>query len=86
MKVLKTNSHLISPIYMYLLSAFAISNVKVLILENILHWAGVVDELEFAKSLLTWCKYGFPELGDTVGRGVRGVIAKVRDVFAIQYD
>lgn len=71
---------------MYLLCAFAISNVKVLILENILHWAGVVDELEFAKSLLTWCKYGFPELGDTVGRGVRGVIAKVRDVFAIQYD
>lgn len=71
---------------MYLLSAFAISNVKVLILENILHWAGVVDELEFAKNLLTWCKYGFPELGDTVGRGVRGVIAKVRDVFAIQYD
>lgn len=71
---------------MYLLSAFAISNVKVLILENILHWAGVVDELEFAKSLLTWCKYGFPELEDTVGRGVRGVIAKVRDVFAIQYD
>ena len=71
---------------MYLLSTFAISNVKVLILENILHWAGVVDELEFAKSLLTWCKYGFPELGDTVGRGVRGVIAKVRDTFAIQYD
>lgn len=69
-----------------MLFPFAISNIKVLILENILHWAGVVDELEFAKSLLTWCKHGFPELGDTVGRGVRGVIAKVRDVFAIQYD
>ena len=52
--------------------------MKVLILENILHWAGVVDELEFAKSLLTWCKHGFPELGDTVGRGVRGVLAKVK--------
>lgn len=48
-----------------------------LILENIIHWAGVVDELEFAKSLLSWCKHGFPELGDTVGRGVRGVLAKV---------
>ena len=48
-----------------------------LILENIIHWAGVVDELEFAKSLLAWCKHGFPELGDTVGRGVRGVLAKV---------
>lgn len=48
-----------------------------LIVENIIHWAGVVDELEFAKSLLTWCKHGFPELGDTVGRGVRGVLAKV---------
>ena len=48
-----------------------------LILENIIRWAGVVDELEFAKSLLTWCKHGFPELGDTVGRGVRGVLAKV---------
>ncbi|CAH3115337.1 unnamed protein product [Porites lobata] len=48
-----------------------------LILENIIHWAGVVDELEFAKSILNWCKHGFPELGDTVGRGVRGVLAKV---------
>ena len=48
-----------------------------LILENIIHWAGVVDELEFAKSVLNWCKHGFPELGDTVGRGVRGVLAKV---------
>ena len=27
--------------------------MKVLILENILHWAGVVDELEFVRSLLT---------------------------------
>ena len=49
-----------------------------LILENIIHWAGVVDELEFAKSILNWCKHGFPELGDTVGRGVRGVLAKVK--------
>lgn len=48
-----------------------------LILETIIHWAGVVDELEFAKSLLNWCKHGFPELDDTVGRGVRGVLAKV---------
>ena len=50
---------------------------QMLILENVIHWAGVVDELEFAKSLLNWCKHGFPELGDTVGRGVRGVLAKV---------
>ncbi|XP_032238981.1 uncharacterized protein LOC5513573 isoform X2 [Nematostella vectensis] len=49
----------------------------VLLLDNVLSWAGVVDELEFAKTLLSWCKHGFPELGDTVGRGVRGLLAKV---------
>jgi hypothetical protein len=48
-----------------------------LLLETVLSWAGVVDELEFAKVLVTWCKHGFPELGDSVGRGVRGTLAKV---------
>lgn len=52
-----------------------------MILDNILHWAGVVDELEFGKSLLSWCKRGYPELGDTVGRGVRGVLAKVNFLY-----
>jgi len=47
------------------------------VLESVLHWAGVVDELEFAKVLLNWCKHGYPELGDHIGRGVRGILAKV---------
>ncbi|XP_071961495.1 uncharacterized protein [Antedon mediterranea] len=39
----------------------------VLLLDSILHWAGVVDELDFAKRLFLWSKHGFPDLGDTKG-------------------
>ncbi|XP_033105615.1 uncharacterized protein LOC117107891 [Anneissia japonica] len=38
-----------------------------LLLDSILHWAGVVDELDFAKRLFLWSKHGFPDLGDTKG-------------------
>ncbi|KAG8191565.1 hypothetical protein JTE90_021170 [Oedothorax gibbosus] len=39
------------------------SDQMLLVLESLLHWAGVVDELEFAKRLVIWKKSGFPELG-----------------------
>lgn len=32
-------------------------------LESLLQWAGVVDELEFAKRLISWKRSGIPELG-----------------------
>jgi hypothetical protein len=40
---------------------------QVLLLDCIICWAGVIDELEFAKRLRTWCDIGFPELGDKQG-------------------
>ncbi|XP_067936096.1 uncharacterized protein [Watersipora subatra] len=38
-----------------------------LVMDGIIQWAGVVDELEFAKRLLAWRYSGFPELGDKHG-------------------
>ncbi|CAN7983383.1 unnamed protein product [Ixodes pacificus] len=38
-----------------------------LVLDSLLRWAGVVDELDFAKRLLSWKRSGFPELGDLEG-------------------
>lgn len=38
-----------------------------LVLDSLLRWAGVVDELDFAKRLLSWKRSGFPELGDHEG-------------------
>jgi len=32
-----------------------------------LGWAGVLDELEYAKRLQRWCFSGFTELGDETG-------------------
>ncbi|XP_038061328.1 uncharacterized protein LOC119732034 [Patiria miniata] len=50
----------------------------VLVLDSILHWAGVVDELDFAKRLSDWSQHGFPELGDKQGiSGFSNTIAKV---------
>ncbi|XP_022095994.1 uncharacterized protein LOC110982117 [Acanthaster planci] len=50
----------------------------VLVLDSLLHWAGVVDELDFAKRLYHWAQYGFPELGDKQGAtGFSNTIAKV---------
>lgn len=42
-------------------------DTMVLLLDCIICWAGVIDELEFAKRLRTWCDTGFPELGDKQG-------------------
>ncbi|CAE1328774.1 unnamed protein product [Acanthosepion pharaonis] len=39
----------------------------VLVLDSLIAWAGVVDELDFAKRLKHWSKHGFPDLGDTTG-------------------
>ena len=41
--------------------------LKVIVLDSLLQWAGVIDELEFAKRLSQWCKGGFSELGDKKG-------------------
>ncbi|XP_071784253.1 uncharacterized protein [Asterias amurensis] len=50
----------------------------VLVLDSILHWAGVVDELDFAKRLQHWTQHGFPELGDKQGiTGFSNTVAKV---------
>ncbi|KAH9505046.1 hypothetical protein Btru_061501 [Bulinus truncatus] len=38
-----------------------------LVMESLVSWAGVVDELEFARRLQSWSIQGFKELGDAVG-------------------
>lgn len=38
-----------------------------LVLDSLLRWAGVVDELDFAKRLVSWKRSGVPELGDAEG-------------------
>lgn len=38
-----------------------------IVLDSIINWGGVVDELDFAKRLKFWCHKGFPELGDSEG-------------------
>lgn len=42
-------------------------DTMVLVLDCIISWAGVVDELDFARRLHNWILKGFPELGDTEG-------------------
>ncbi|CAL1534564.1 unnamed protein product [Lymnaea stagnalis] len=37
----------------------------ILVMESLVNWGGVVDELEFARRLQTWSIYGFKELGDS---------------------
>ncbi|GFX82458.1 transposable element Tcb1 transposase [Trichonephila clavipes] len=39
------------------------SDQMLLVLDSLLQWAGVVDELEFAKHLVSWKRSGIPELG-----------------------
>ncbi|ESO91419.1 hypothetical protein LOTGIDRAFT_228841 [Lottia gigantea] len=39
----------------------------IIVLDSIISWAGVVDELDFAKRLYHWYRYGFSELGDVEG-------------------
>ncbi|XP_054718056.1 uncharacterized protein LOC129227505 [Uloborus diversus] len=38
------------------------SDQMLLVLDSLLQWAGVVDELEFAKHLILWKKNGIPEI------------------------
>ena len=46
-------------------------------LDSLVRWAGVVDELDFAKSLRGWMNNGFPELGDHSGFTVCDTLTKV---------
>ncbi|KAL3852157.1 hypothetical protein ACJMK2_015835 [Sinanodonta woodiana] len=52
-------------------------DMMVLVLDCILAWAGVLDELDFAKRLQSWVLKGFPELGDTEGIILSETIQKV---------
>ena len=51
--------------------------LKALVLESIVNWAGVIDELDFAKRLHEWSNCGFRELGDRDGFVVSNTITKV---------
>ncbi|XP_062503400.1 ADP-ribosylarginine hydrolase Tri1-like isoform X2 [Corticium candelabrum] len=51
----------------------------IIILDSLLLWGGVVDELDFAARLSQWSKHGFPELGDTVGWGIGRTVGKCID-------
>lgn len=42
-----------------------------------MNWAGVVDELEFARRLQIWGNHGFPELSDMPGFITSETIRKV---------
>ncbi|BFZ10727.1 hypothetical protein BsWGS_13766 [Bradybaena similaris] len=47
------------------------------VLESLVNWAGVVDELEFARRLKVWAHRGFPELCDSPGFVTSETIRKV---------
>ena len=51
-----------------------------LVLDSLINWAGVVDELDFAKRLSAWNEHGFPELGDTSGILISSTITQVRQI------
>ena len=46
-------------------------------LESLICWAGVADELDFAKRLQEWSSNGFKELGDRDGFYVCDTISQV---------
>lgn len=48
-----------------------------LVLDSLLQWAGVVDELDYASRLADWNSRGFPALGDTESITFSNTIAKV---------
>ncbi|KAL8559164.1 hypothetical protein ACOMHN_048411 [Nucella lapillus] len=52
-------------------------DIFMLVLESLITWAGVVDELDFAKHLSSWSKHGFPELGDSSGIITSSTISQV---------
>ncbi|CAG5123150.1 unnamed protein product [Candidula unifasciata] len=47
------------------------------VLESLVNWAGVVDELEFARRLKVWAQQGFPELSDMPGVVTSETVRKV---------
>lgn len=49
-----------------------------LILDSILSWGGVVDELDIARRFVSWNENGFLELGETRGPKFKGVFGKVQ--------
>ncbi|XP_005097382.1 uncharacterized protein LOC101861361 [Aplysia californica] len=48
----------------------------VLVLDSLVNWGGVVDELEFGRRLLAWVERGFPDLGDSAGVVTSDTIAQ----------
>ncbi|XP_046575279.1 uncharacterized protein LOC124283294 [Haliotis rubra] len=52
-------------------------DVFMLVMESVLSWGGVVDELDFAKKLRDWSKKGFPELGDSEGVVLSETVQKI---------
>ena len=51
--------------------------VQALLLDSLVAWAGVVDELDFASRLSEWTAHGFKELGDNEGFVVSNALIKV---------
>lgn len=51
-----------------------------LLIDSVISWAGVVDELDFAKRLVDWNNHGFPELGDATGIMLSSTIQQVSEV------
>lgn len=50
---------------------------QIIVLDSLLLWGGVVDEIDFATRLSQWANSGFPELGDSVGWGIGRTVGKV---------
>ena len=52
---------------------------QMVVLDSLVNWGGVVDELEFSRRLSAWVEHGFTELGDSVGVVTSDVIKEVID-------
>lgn len=52
-------------------------DIFMLVMDSLISWAGVVDELDFAKRLSAWSERGFPELGDSAGILISSTIQQV---------
>ena len=52
--------------------------LQILVLDCIISWAGVVDELDFARRLHNWIFKGFPDLGDTEGIVLSEIVKQVK--------
>jgi ADP-ribosylglycohydrolase len=50
---------------------------QMILIMQMLTKSGIVDQVEFAKSLKKWVQVGFPELNDTCGSGLGATIGKV---------